>query len=142
MSLVFLVICFVALFALTNFLQSNLGLFPKIARTYKTSIDVPDDSIFKTSSIYLFDNTAIQDSDSEYRPWLTIKVTEQGIFIAQKKSLILLFPKKCLIPWNKITLVNKKQSALKKQYLHRVRCGEKNIYLLAKEKFEKGVYGS
>ena len=142
MSFVFLVTCFVGLFALTNFLQSNLGLFPKIARTYKTSIDGPEDSLFKTSSIYLSYNIAIQDSDSEYRPWLTIKAIEQGIFIAQKKSLILLFPKKCLIPWNKMTLVNEKQSALKKQYLYEVECGEKNIYLLAKEKFEEGVYGS
>lgn len=127
---------------MTSFLQSNLGIFPKIARTYKTSIGEPDDPLFKTSSIYLSDNAAVQDSDSEYRPWLTIKAFEEGVYIAQKKSLILLFPKKCLIPWNKMTLVNEKKSALKKQYLYKVECVGKNIYLLTKEKFEKGAYGS
>ena len=142
MSFVFLVICFVALFVLTNFLQSNLGLFPKIARIYKTNIDEPDDALFKTNSIYLSDNAAVLGSDSEYRPWLTIKATEQGIYIAQKRSLILLFPKKCLIPWDKMTLVNEKQSVLKKQYLYKVDYRDKSMYLLTKEKFEESAYGS
>jgi len=41
-----------------------------------------------------------------------------------------------------MTLVNEKKSALKKQYLYKVECVGKNIYLLTKEKFEKGAYGS
>jgi hypothetical protein len=126
-------IFFLLFFFLINYIQSIIGNFPKLAKKYKTDLSVSACSLFKSKCINL---TNIEDfsskTNSEFRPWLTIKSFEQGLFIGQERMLILLFPKKFLIPWEQISFIKEKATLLKKQYIYKVDFNEKPIYIITK----------
>ena len=73
-----------------------------------------------------------REKNSEYRTWLNIKSFEQGVFISQKRMLILLFPKSFFIPWEQISLIKEKTNFLKNQYLYKVECKKEPIYIITK----------
>lgn len=114
-----------------NIVQSNIGIFPKLARAFHTKIDfnekVPMWSLehcrFVNKSDYKYGN------NFENHPWLIIKPLETGLFIKQSRILNL-FPKKLLIPWGDITFIEKR-GILKKQFVFQISF-EKKIYIISK----------
>jgi len=133
MSFVIGVVLFIIFFVLINYVQSIIGFYPKLAKKYKTDLSVSDRSLFKLKDINL---TNVPDfscgKNNEYRPWLTINSLEQGLFVGQERMLILLFPKKFIIPWDQISFIKEKVTLLKKQYIYKVICNEKPIYIITK----------
>ena len=115
MDFVIGLIPFLLFYVLVNYIQSTIGYYPKLAREYKTDLIISDSSLLKSSSMYLTNVADIsREKNSEYRTWLNIKSFQQGIFISQKRMLILLFPRSFLIPWEQISLIKEKTNFLKK----------------------------
>ena len=100
-------IVFILFYIFINYIQSSVGLYPKLARSYPTNIEVKKTSMLKQTEIYLVKESEFSESnkDMEYRPWLNIEATEHGLCMQQAKSLILLFPKSCMIPWQNIKFI-------------------------------------
>jgi hypothetical protein len=133
MDFVIGLILFLLFYVLVNYIQSIIGYYPKLAREYKTDLSISDSSLFKSSSMYLTNVADISpDKKSEYRNWLNIKSFEQGVLISQKRMLILLFPKRFLIPREQISLVKEKTNLLKNKYLYKVECKKEPIYIITK----------
>jgi hypothetical protein len=133
MDFVIGLILFLLFYVLINYIQSIIGYYPKLAREYKTDLSISDSSLFESSSMYLTNAPDISsEKNSEYRTWLNIKSFEQGVFISQKRMLILLFPKSFLIPWEQISLIREKTNLLKNQYLYKVECKKEPIYIITK----------
>lgn len=80
-----------------------------------------------------------REKNSEYRTWLNIESFQQGIFISQKRMLILLFPRSFLIPWEQISLIKEKTNFLKNQYLYKVECKKESVYIITKFDLLKSV---
>ncbi len=133
MDFVIGLILFLLFYVLVNYIQSITGLYPKLAREYKTGLSVSNRSLFKSNSINLTNVMDVsREKDSEYRPWLNIKPFEHGLFIGQKRMLILLFPKSFLIPWEQINLIKEETNLLKNQYLYKVEYKKEPIYIITK----------
>jgi hypothetical protein len=126
-------VLFIIFFVLVNYVQSIIGIYPKLAKKYKTGLNVSDRSLFKLRDINLTNDIEFSiGKNDEYRSWLTIKSFDQGLFIGQERMLILLFPKKFLIPWEQISFIKEKVTLLKKQYIYKVDCNKKPIYIITK----------
>lgn len=126
-------ILFLLFYVLVNYIQSTIGYYPKLAREYKTDLSISDSSIFKSRSMYLTNIADIsREKNSEYRTWLNIKSFEQGVFISQKRMLILIFPKSLFIPWEQISLIKENTNFLKSQYLYKVEYKKEPIYIITK----------
>jgi hypothetical protein len=124
---------FLLFFILVNYIQSKIGLYPKLAKKYKTDICISDHSLFKSKSINLTSTPDLShDKNQEYRPWLNIQSFEQGLFIGQTRMPILLFPKRFMSPWEQIMLVEEKSNLLKNQYIYKVGGTKKPVYIITK----------
>ncbi len=125
---------FVLFFVFVNYIQSTVGLYPKLAQKYSTRLVTEKTKVTKLTEIYLVKISEYNTSnkDLEYRPWLSIKPNETGLYIGQVKSLILLFPKNCFIPWEEIKFIEKQSSIFKDKYVFEVNLNGENIYLITK----------
>ncbi len=133
MDFVIGLIIFLLFFVLVNYIQSNTGFYPKLAKKYKTDLCVSDQTLFKSKSINLTNTADFSNvKNSEYRSWLNIQSFEQGLFIGQIRMLILLFPKNVLIPWEQIRLIEEKTNLLKNQYIYKVDVNESPFYIITK----------
>ncbi|WP_125825541.1 MULTISPECIES: hypothetical protein [unclassified Pseudoalteromonas] len=140
MDFVICLILFLLFYILVNYIQSIIGYYPKLAREYKTNLIISDSSLLKSSSMYLMNVANIsREKNSEYRTWLNIKSFQQGIFISQKRMLILLFLRSFLIPWEQISLIKEKTNFLKNQYLYKVECKKEPVYIITKFDLLKSV---
>jgi hypothetical protein len=112
-----------------------VGLYPKLARNYPNNIEFKKTSVVKLTEIYLVKESQFSASnkDMEYRPWLNIVPTEHGLCIQQAKSLILLFPKNCLIPWQNIKFIKKQTALIRDKYVFEISLDGENIYLISKK---------
>ena len=128
-------IVFILFYIFINYIQSSVGLYPKLARSYPTNIEVKKTSMLKQTEIYLVKESEFSESnkDMEYRPWLNIEATEHGLCMQQAKSLILLFPKSCMIPWQNIKFIEKQTTLIRDKYVFEISIDGENIYLISKK---------
>lgn len=112
-----------------------MGLYPKLARSYPTNIELKKTSMLKQTEIYLVKESQFSESnkDMEYRPWLNIEATEHGLCMQQAKSVILLFPKSCMIPWQNIKFIEKQTALIRDKYVFEISIDGENIYLISKK---------
>lgn len=118
-----------------NYFQSNMGLYPKLAQKYPSNMKFKKTSVLKLTEIYLVKEGQYSKSnrDMEYRPWLNIMSTKNGLSIQQTKSIILLFPKSFLIPWQDIKFIEMHPSIFKDKYIYRINLTGENIYIITKK---------
>ncbi|WP_350585924.1 hypothetical protein [Pseudoalteromonas sp. RB2-MNA-CIBAN-0110] len=128
-------IVFILFYLFINYIQSSVGLYPKLARNYPANIEFQKTSMLRQTEIHLVKESQFSESnkDMEYRPWLNIVHTEHGLCIQQTKSLILLFPKNCLIPWQNIKFIEKQTALIRDKYVFEISLDEENIYLISKK---------
>ncbi len=131
-------IFFILFYIFINYFQSNVGLYPKLAQKYPSNMKFKKTSVLellKLTEIYLVKEGKYSKSnkDMEYRPWLNIMSTKNGLSIQQTKSIILLFPKNFLIPWQDIKFIKMHPSIFKDEYIYRINLTGENIYIITKK---------